>query len=106
MPTSARSRRTRCLVAKPSGDAEDAEDEEGDSSDEREKEGEGRRDEEEDGDGFLAERSPPLLRALARKEARGEEDDDGWGPAAEVEADAEEDSRRRCFVVFLFFLKV
>jgi hypothetical protein len=43
--------------------------------------------------------SPPLLRALARKDARG----DCWGAAAgeeeedvEVEAAAEEDSRRRC----------
>lgn len=47
--------------------------------------------------------SPPLARALARKEARGEgevgaadDDEEGETAAAEVETVAEEDSRRRC----------
>jgi hypothetical protein len=73
----------RCFEAKPTGD---------DSSDD------GDKDDNDAGDEG-AEMSPPLLRALARKDARG----DCWGAAAgeeeedvEVEAAAEEDSRRRC----------
>jgi len=64
---SALRRRTRCLEAKPSGGEGEEEEEDRGENDDRNDDGE----DEAEGDG--AESSPPLLRALARKEARGED---------------------------------